>query len=53
VARTGSPDALAATSHAGWWIVAGCGALVLALGLASTSRPALASAAALGDLESA
>src|SRR5205823_3446978 len=42
VARAGSPAALAAAGHPGWWIVAGCGALVLALGLASTSRPALA-----------
>jgi EmrB/QacA subfamily drug resistance transporter len=52
VARTGSPAALASAAHAGWWIVAGCGAVVLALGVASTSRPALRSAAALGDLES-
>jgi MFS family permease len=49
VARSGS----AVAGHAGWWIVAGCGALVLALGVASTSRPALRTAAALGDLESA
>ncbi len=53
VTRSGSPAAMAAASQIGWWIVAGCGALVLALGLASTSRPARASAAALGDLESA
>jgi EmrB/QacA subfamily drug resistance transporter len=53
VARTGSPAELASAAHAGWWIVAGCGALVLALAVASTSRPALRSAAALGDLESA
>jgi EmrB/QacA subfamily drug resistance transporter len=53
VARSGSPAVLTDASHTGWWIVAGCGALVLALGLASTSRPARATAAALGDLESA
>jgi EmrB/QacA subfamily drug resistance transporter len=49
VAHAGS----AVAGHTGWWIVAGCGALVLALGVASTSRSARAGAAALGDLESA
>ncbi len=34
-----------ANSEAGWWIVAGCGALVVALGLASTTRRAQVSAA--------
>jgi MFS family permease len=28
---------LAAASHAGWWVVTGCGALVFVLGLATTS----------------
>ncbi|MDW5593559.1 MFS transporter [Conexibacter stalactiti] len=36
---------VAAAGHVGWWIVAGCGALVLALGLATTSRWANATAA--------
>ena len=35
---------LAAASHAGWWILAGCGALVLVLGLVATSGHALATA---------
>jgi len=38
--RTG----LAAASHLGWWTLAGCGALVLVLGVVATSRSALASA---------
>ncbi|HEV7753392.1 MAG TPA: MFS transporter [Baekduia sp.] len=29
---------LASASHTGWWIIAGCGALVLAIGLGSTTR---------------
>jgi EmrB/QacA subfamily drug resistance transporter len=33
-----------AASHAGWWIVAGCGLLTLALGIASTTARAEASA---------
>jgi MFS family permease len=32
--RTG----LAPASHAGWWVIAGCGVAVLALGLATTGR---------------
>lgn len=35
---------IATASHAGWWIVAGCGAFVLALGLATTTRWANATA---------
>jgi EmrB/QacA subfamily drug resistance transporter len=38
-------DALAAASHTGWWIMAGCGAAVFALGLATTTRWALTTAA--------
>jgi EmrB/QacA subfamily drug resistance transporter len=32
---------LAVASHPGWWIVGGCGALIVALGLLTTSRWAL------------
>jgi EmrB/QacA subfamily drug resistance transporter len=35
---------LAAASHLGWWILAGCGAVVLVLGLVATSPRALVSA---------
>ena len=42
---------LAAASHTGWWIIAGCGALVIALGALTTTPWALRTAAALGDLE--
>ncbi|HTW19343.1 MAG TPA: MFS transporter [Mycobacteriales bacterium] len=35
---------LAAASHAGWWVLGGCGAVVAALGWIATSRSALASA---------
>jgi EmrB/QacA subfamily drug resistance transporter len=38
-------DGLAAASHAGWWIIAGCGAAVFTLGLATTSRWARGTAA--------
>jgi EmrB/QacA subfamily drug resistance transporter len=51
VPASGASDALAAASHTGWWIVAGCGAVVVALALVTTSRWALGTAAALGDLE--
>lgn len=34
---TGAVD-IATSAHVGWWIVAGCGGLVLALGLATTTR---------------
>jgi EmrB/QacA subfamily drug resistance transporter len=51
VAGAGSPDALAAAGHVGWWIVAGCGALVGVLGVLTTGAWALGTAAALGDLE--
>jgi EmrB/QacA subfamily drug resistance transporter len=42
-AETVGPGFVAA-SHAGWWIVTGCGIAVLALGLASTTERANASA---------
>jgi EmrB/QacA subfamily drug resistance transporter len=51
VPASGAPQALSAASHTGWWIIAGCGAAVVALGLISTSRRALGTAAALGDLD--
>jgi EmrB/QacA subfamily drug resistance transporter len=35
---------LAAASHAGWWVLAGCGAVVTVLGLVATSRRAHESA---------
>ena len=38
-----------AASHTGWWIIAGCGAGVLALALASTTRRARASATRVAD----
>ena len=43
--RTGrSTSGLAAASHVGWWTLAGCGAVVLVLGIVATSRRALESA---------
>ncbi|MBV9821430.1 MAG: MFS transporter [Actinobacteria bacterium] len=48
VINTGSHGAMASdlvsASRPGWWIIAGAGACVLALGVASTSRPAERSA---------
>jgi hypothetical protein len=35
----------AQASHVGWWIIAGCGAAVLVLGLVTTGRWALGTAA--------
>ena len=35
---------LASASHPGWWVIAGCGLVVLVLGLLTSSRRALASA---------
>jgi FtsH-binding integral membrane protein len=35
---------LASASHVGWWILAGCGVVVLVLGFTATSARALASA---------
>jgi EmrB/QacA subfamily drug resistance transporter len=37
-------SSLPAASHAGWWVIAGCGLTILVLGLITTSRQALASA---------
>jgi hypothetical protein len=51
VPASGAPDALAAASHTGWWIIAACGTIVVALALLTTSRWALGTAAALGDLD--
>lgn len=51
VPHDGAVAHLAAASHTGWWIVAGCGALVAVLGLLTTSRWARGTADALGDLE--
>jgi EmrB/QacA subfamily drug resistance transporter len=38
VASSTLHDAFAAASHTGWWIIAGCGAAVLGLGLATTTQ---------------
>ena len=38
-----------AGAEPGWWIVTGCGAVVLALGLASTTRRAQATAARVSE----
>jgi len=53
VAGAGSPSALAAAGHVGWWIIAGCGAVVLALGVLTTTRWALSTAAAVGVQDAA
>jgi MFS family permease len=37
-------EGLAAASHAAWWLIAGLGALIVALGLAASTTSALASA---------
>jgi MFS family permease len=44
VPRSGSAGSLAEASHVGWWIIAACGALVVVLGVATTTRRALATA---------
>ncbi len=43
-AAAASGTAIAGASHAGWWVVAGCGALIVLIGLATTSRWALGTA---------
>ncbi len=43
-----SGERLAATTHACWWILLGCGIAVIALGLASTTERALGTARAVG-----
>ena len=42
VSRAISPAALAGSSHTGWWIIAGFGALVVVLGFATTTERAFA-----------
>jgi hypothetical protein len=51
VPSDGARRALSTASHTGWWIIAGCGALVVVLAVATTTRRALGTAAALGDLD--
>jgi EmrB/QacA subfamily drug resistance transporter len=52
VPSSGVTGALNATNHTGWWIIAGCGTLIVALGLLTTTRWALATAAApISELE--
>jgi EmrB/QacA subfamily drug resistance transporter len=51
VPAAGNADALAAASHTGWWILVGCGLLVVALAIVSTSPWAMGTAAALGDID--
>ncbi|MEV6898183.1 MFS transporter [Amycolatopsis sp. NPDC051372] len=46
-------EGLAAASHAGWWIIGGCGLLVLVLGLVTTTRWAYATARRVGVEEEA
>src|SRR3954471_23155724 len=41
---------IAAASHAGWWMSVGCGLVVVALGLASTTKSALRTARAVEEL---
>jgi EmrB/QacA subfamily drug resistance transporter len=41
---------LATASHAGWWIITGCGAFVLVLGIVTTSARALRSAQRTAEL---
>jgi MFS family permease len=53
VPSSGARSQLAAASHTGWWIIAGCGALVVVLAVLTTTPWAHRTAAALGDLERA
>jgi len=46
VVATTDPALLATGTHPGWWLVAGCGALIVALGLLTTTRWALDTATA-------
>lgn len=46
VQATGTRDELAAAAAPGWWIIAGCGAFIVAAGLVSTGRWALDTARA-------
>ena len=45
-ATANDPQSLATGTHPGWWLVAGCGLLIVALGLVSTTRWALDTATA-------
>ena len=51
VPASGARSALAEASHTGWWIIAGCGALVIVIGVLSTTRRALRTAAAVAEPE--
>jgi EmrB/QacA subfamily drug resistance transporter len=51
VPASGARSALAEASHTGWWIIAGCGALVVVIGVLSTTRRALRTAAAVAEPE--
>jgi hypothetical protein len=46
VVATTDPQSLATGTHPGWWLVAGCGLLIVALGLVTTTRWALGTATA-------
>jgi EmrB/QacA subfamily drug resistance transporter len=46
VVATTDPAVLATGTHPGWWLVAGCGALIVVLGLVTTTRWALGTATA-------
>jgi EmrB/QacA subfamily drug resistance transporter len=45
-----APGGFAAASHPAWWLVAGCGALIAAFGVLTTTGRALASAARVAAL---
>jgi EmrB/QacA subfamily drug resistance transporter len=51
VPSAGSRTTLASASHTGWWITAGCGALVVVLAMATTTRRARETAAAVARSE--
>ncbi len=44
------PSGLPAASHAGWWVIAGCAAVVLGLGFVTTTPWAAATAEGVADL---
>jgi hypothetical protein len=43
---TTDPAVLATGTHPGWWLIVGCGALIVVLGLVTTTRWALDTATA-------
>ena len=53
VVVAGHQASFAQASRPGWWIMAACGVAVVVLGLASTTRPALATARVEQSLRSA